>query len=308
MLEGRAPIFEKVEKFKQQRALEEVRKLNEQSKKEGIIMLKIINLIPFKNQPFKAYSEDEMKNLKESIERIGLQVPIIVRPISEEKYEILSGHNRVEAYKELGYDEISCKIVNVDDDIAQMIMIDTNIVQRESLSPMERARAYKLKQEIKERKGFIDKETEDVLTDDEKEKLEDIETSERTYFRYLSLNNLIPEFQNRCDAGELSIKAGELLSKINEENQRKILVTLGEANITEKKAAELKETCENESELTEDLIKKGKGNSKEEGLKTSIKFSKKELKKYFSDCLTYDEQKGKILKLLESTINTDLEG
>ena len=54
-----------------------------------------------KNQPFKVYSNDEMKELKESIERIGLQNPIIVRRLENNQYEILAGHNRVRAFKEL---------------------------------------------------------------------------------------------------------------------------------------------------------------------------------------------------------------
>ena len=85
-----------------------------------------------------------MENLKESIERIGLQHPIIVRK-KDDKYEILSGHNRVACYRELGKETIEAFIVEADDDTARLIMIDSNIVQRENLSVMERARANKMK-------------------------------------------------------------------------------------------------------------------------------------------------------------------
>ena len=116
------------------------------------------NLVPFKNQPFKVYSNDEMKELKDSIERIGLQNPIIVRRLENNKYEILAGHNRARAFKELGKEKIPAIIQDVDDDTAQMIMIDTNIVQRQNMTTMERAKAYKLKDEIKKIKRYdIDK-------------------------------------------------------------------------------------------------------------------------------------------------------
>ena len=231
------------------------------------------NLVPFKNQPFKVYSNDEMKELKDSIERIGLQNPIIVRRLENNKYEILAGHNRARAFKELGKEKIPAIIQDVDDDTAQMIMIDTNIVQRQNMTTMERAKAYKLKDEIKKRKRYDIDKVEENLSDEEKEQLAS-EESRQTFYRYLSLTNLIPEYQAKCDDDSLSVRAGEQLSKLNEQQQRKIYEALGDSKITENKAEELRKLANTFDEFTVDIIKEN-FNGDKNTIKSSIKFTNK---------------------------------
>lgn len=272
-------------------------KNNESQIKEGFEELNLDNLVPFKNQPFKVYSNNEMKELKESIERIGLQNPIIVRRLENNQYEILAGHNRVKAFKELGKEKIPAIIQNVDDDTAQMIMIDTNIVQRQNLTTMEKAKAYKLKDEIKKRKRYDIDKVEENLSDEEKEQLAS-EEARQTFYRYLSLNNLIPEYQARCDNGSLSVKAGEQLSKLNEQQQRKIYEALGDSKITENKAEELKKLANTSDKFTVDIIKETFSGNKNT-IKSSIKFTKKEMEKYFSGFKSIEEIKEYLISLLE---------
>ena len=214
-------------------------KTENEKTKDSIIEIEISKLNPFKEQPFNEYSESEMKELKDSINRIGLQNAIIVRKIENEKYQILSGHNRVRAVEELGFATIPCKIIDVDDDTAEMILIDTNIVQRDGLSAMERARAYKRKEEIKKRKKYNEDKVSENFNKDEKKELS-ITEARQTFYRYLSLNNLIPEYQEQCELGKLSVYSGEHLSKLNEKQQRRILETLGKVNISKEKANEIK--------------------------------------------------------------------
>ena len=166
--------------------------------KDNIIEIEINKLIPFKEQPFKEYSESEMKELKDSINRIGLQNAIIVRKIEKEKYQILSGHNRVRAFEELGFSTVPCRFIEVDDDTAEMILIDTNIVQRDGLSVMERAKAYKRKDEIKKRRKYNIDQVEENLSEDEKKELS-VTEARPTFYRYLSLYTLIPEYQEQCE-------------------------------------------------------------------------------------------------------------
>lgn len=259
--------------------------------------IKLEELIAFENQPFDEYTTDEMENLKESIERIGLQEPIIVRK-KDDKYEILSGHNRVACYRELGRETIEAFIVEADDDTARLIMIDSNIVQRESLSVMERARAYKMKDEIKRRKKFDIQKVNENLREDEKEKIKEDEVS-TTYYRLLSLNNLIPEYQAMCDNESLPIRAGEQLSKLNKEQQKQIYETLGTVKITEKKAESLRNLAISNKELTKELIKEEFSGNKNV-IKSSVKFTKKEMEKYFLDCITNEEIKERIIESLEN--------
>lgn len=270
----------------------------EENKKQEIrINILIKNLVPFKSQPFNEYSEDEMKELKESIERIGLQNPVIVRPINDEKYEILAGHNRVQAFKELGKEQIPVVIKDVDDDTAQMIMIDTNIVQRQKLTPMERAKAYKLKDEIKKRRKYNIDKVDETLSEEEKRVLGE-SVAKQTYYRYLSLNNLIPEYQVKCDVGKLPIKAAEQLAKLNTEQQRKIYESLGESNISEKKAIELKEFATTTNDFSIENIKECFSGNKNIN-KSTIKFTKKEMERYFNGFTSIEEIKEYIISFLE---------
>lgn len=275
---------------------EKIKNENDKRGLNGVIKISIEKLIPFKNQSFLEYTLDEMQNLKESIERIGLQNPIIVRAISGDQYEILAGHNRVKAFKELGREFIPARVVDVDDDVAQMIMIDTNIVQRIFLKPMDRAKAYKIKDELKKRLKFSNIETDKYLTEEEKEILESSE-AKRTYYRYLSLNNLIPEYQNMCDSGHLNIKTGEQISRLNKEQQKKVLSALGQTKINEMKAVGIKKLFKENKETTiEDIKEYVSGNKKV--LKSSVKFTKKEMEKYFSNCNSTEEIKEIIIELL----------
>ena len=118
-----------------------------------IVELQIDRLVPFKKQqPFSMYDDNKKQEVKESIEKFGVLTPIIVRQIDNEKYEIIAGHNRVECSKELGKESIPAKIMNIDDDDATLIMIDTNLCSRDKISPIEKGRAYKLKLEILKKK------------------------------------------------------------------------------------------------------------------------------------------------------------
>ena len=198
--------------------VQEIKNVNEENQYK-IVELNLNELDYYKNQPFKEYNQDEMNNLKESIERIGLQNAIVVRKKENDRYEVLSGNNRVRVFKELNKETIPARIVECDDDKAELIMIDSNIVQRNELSVMERAKAYKLKQELM-KKVKLNKD--EIFNKEEQELLNQTE-SQRTFFRYISLNNLIEEYQNMCDKKEISIPVGEILSTFSTKTQKNIL-------------------------------------------------------------------------------------
>lgn len=266
--------------------------------KDNIIEIEIKKLIPFKEQPFNEYSESEMKELKDSINRIGLQNAIIVRRIENEKYQILSGHNRVKAFKELEYATVPCKVIEVDDDTAEMILIDTNIVQRSELSVMERARAYKRKDEIKKKRKYNIDQVEENLSEEEKNKLS-ITEARQTFYRYLSLNNLILEYQEQCESGKLPVVSGEHLSKLSTEQQRRVLEVLGKVTITEPKANQIKKLFQNNSECSNEDIKKVYSDKKKDN-KTTVKFTKKESETFFKQFDTNEKIKQYIVELIKT--------
>ena len=93
-------------------------------------MIQIIDielLVPFENHPFKERSGIEQQELTESIKENGLLEPIIARPFPAGKYEIISGHRRVEACKALGITSIPVTIKELTKDEAIVQMVDSNI-------------------------------------------------------------------------------------------------------------------------------------------------------------------------------------
>lgn len=96
--------------------------------KETIENISTENLIPFKNHPFKSRSGNEQEELKNSISAQGAIEPLIVHPFSSEgKYEVISGHRRLEICKELGITDIPVIVRNMTDEEAVIMMVDTNL-------------------------------------------------------------------------------------------------------------------------------------------------------------------------------------
>ena len=108
-------------------------------------MIENNRLEDYPNQPFRMYDEDKKKEMMESIRINGIMQPLIVRPIENEKYQILAGHNRRNCAREIGINKLPCIVKeNLTDDEAMIYLVDTNLCTRDKISPMERARAYKI--------------------------------------------------------------------------------------------------------------------------------------------------------------------
>ena len=79
---------------------------NEENEDAAKTEIDISSLIPYKKHPFKLYTDGRLKNMVESVRKFGVINPIIVRPADDNTYEILTGHNRVNAAKEVGLEKI----------------------------------------------------------------------------------------------------------------------------------------------------------------------------------------------------------
>lgn len=284
--------------------VQEVKNVNEENKYK-IVELNLNELDYYKNQPFKEYNQDEMNNLKESIERIGLQNAIVVRKKENNRYEILSGNNRVRVFKELNKETIPARIVECDDDKAELIMIDSNIVQRNELSVMERAKAYKLKQELMKKVKFN---KDEIFNKEEQELLNQTE-SRRIFFRYISLNNLIEEYQNMCDKKTLSVEAGETLSTLPASVQKDMLSVIESKKITlpliKKVKQSYQESENNNVQFDINKIEEILNNKKEKEEKKilEIKFNNEELNKYFKGLENSKEIKDYLIELVKENRN-----
>ena len=137
------------------------------------VKLVIDDLHPFPKQPFRLYTEEKMREMVESVTEFGVISPIIVRPNPNgEGYEIISGHNRVEACRRANINQVPAIIREIDDDTAIILMVDSNLRQREKLLPSEKAKAYKMKMDALKRQG----ERRDLTCDHDGHKLQGSKT------------------------------------------------------------------------------------------------------------------------------------
>lgn len=199
---------------------------------ENVDNIKNINielLVEFNNHIFSNLPKDKLNELKESININGVLSPIIVRPKGS-KYEIISGHNRVRCCKELCIKEIPAIIKEYDDNRATLIMLETNLCQREDILPVEKGQAYKMKLELLKNT----KNTSDIKEFEEKNHngfLEGTEDSMTQIRRFIRLTNLSKDLQDKVNNKELSILAGVELSYLKEEEQNIVNAVLEETKI-----------------------------------------------------------------------------
>ena len=188
----------------------------EDKKREKVRNIPLSELHPFRDHPFRVVDDEKMEETVESIREYGVLVPIIVRPKEEGGYEIVSGHRRCHASKIAGLETVPTIVRHLDDDEATIIMVDSNL-QRESLLPSERAKAYKMKMDAMKRKAgrpskenrgqnvhqYFGQKTRDIIAQDTGE-------SARTVQRYIRLTELIPELLDtmQCEFRSLSYLPG----------------------------------------------------------------------------------------------------
>lgn len=187
-----------------------------------IVQLPLNKLTACENQPFRPYSEDKMRLLVEDVRANGVLNPIIVRPKGE-LYEILAGHNRWNASRQAGLETIPAIIKVVDDDTATLIMVNTNLNQRDELLPSEKAWAYRMQLEAMKRQAGrpskenvsqigTQKRSDQMLADQTGESRNQIQ-------RFIRLTYLIPELLEMVDQNMLPMVSGVALSYLTAEQQ-----------------------------------------------------------------------------------------
>lgn len=260
---------------------------------EIIKNIEISSLVPFENHPFKERSGLEQEELLESIKETGLLEPITVCFLSEGKYEIISGHRRVEACKKLGISEIPATIKEFSKDEAIVAMVDSNI-HREHLLPSEKAFAYKMKLEALKHQG----KTYGQVVHKSRDNISDTESG-RQVQRYIRLTYLIPELLKMVDEERIAFTPAVELSYLPENEQKKLVAEIEYADATPSlsQAQRLRKFSE-QGRLSVDTIfavlSEEKPNQKEQ-----IKFMTEDIRKYFPKNYSNKDMQDTIIRLLE---------
>lgn len=198
--------------------------INEQPKKKSAL-LPVSQLHTFEGHPYKVLDNEEMDSLVESIKEQGILSPLIVRPLENGEYEVISGHRRLHAAEKAGLTEVPALIYPLDRNEAILAVVDSNL-HREHILPSEKAFAYKLKMEALKQQGKHTLSQVATKTDTAAEIGKETGESRDQIFRYIRLTCLIPELLEMVDKGKIAFSPAVELSYLSEKEQRELLDTM----------------------------------------------------------------------------------
>lgn len=261
-------------------------------------------LHPFVGHPFEVRDDEDMQKLVDSIRANGVLTNLTVRRRAEGGYEIISGHRRFHAAQRAGLDRVKVQVRDIDDDQAIIDMVDSNI-QREHISPMEKARAYAMKLEAISRQGA----RQDLTSAQVGRKLESADIvgkeagdSRMQVRRYIRLNNLVPDLQKKVDNGSLKFNPAVELSYLSPSEQNDFLDYIESQSCSpslsqaQKLKAASKDGALNHGKLLEIMdSKKPSVPPRDPTLTISIR----KIARYFPAGYTQEQMVGIIMQLLE---------
>lgn len=262
--------------------------------------LPIQTLHPFENHPFQVKDDDEMEQLVWSILTQGVLTPIIVRPMGNEEYEVISGHRRLRACQKAGIETVPALIYTLDRDEAAIAVVDSNL-HREKILPSEKAFAYKMKMDAMSHQG----KRHDLTLSQVATKLDTAADIGKVYgesrdqvFRFIRLTNLIPEILHMVDSGRIALTPAVELSYLTNQEQRDLLETMESEDCTPSlsQAQQLKHLSQAgqlDMDRIFEILREPKANQQEK-----ISFRVDDLRKFFPKSYSAARIQETILKLL----------
>lgn len=266
------------------------------TKEVQAMQLPIEKLRPFENHPFQVKDDDEMNQLVWSVLTQGVLTPLVVRPLENDEYEVISGHRRLHACQKAGIETVPALIYALDRDAATIALVDSNL-QREKILPSEKAFAYKLKMNALSHQGTSRQLGEKWSVSQLSEAGTD---SERQIHRYIRLTELIPQILSMVDAGRIALTPAVELSYLTRQEQQDLLVTMESEDCTPSlsQAVQLKKLSQsgklNMDKIFE-ILREPKANQQEK-----ISFRVDDLRKFFPKSYSAARIQERILKLLEA--------
>lgn len=290
--------------------------------KEGTEELKVADIYPFENHPFKVLDDEKMEDLVESIKTNGVLTPVIVRPDDEGAYEMISGHRRLHAAQRAGLNTIPAIIKPMTNDEAVIAMVDSN-VQRYEILPSERAYALKMKMDAMKRQGLRNDLTSgadvnkpdisDVKIDvrltsaHHERRLEtadevgkDNGISRAQVRRFIRLTELVPDLLDLVDKKRIGLVMAVDISYFGKDIQQWIYEYVkdnGFLKAEQIKALKEAPNIENMTQYT--VIQVMNGALPEKHVNGKVSLSEKKLSKFFPPHMPSGKREEIILKLLE---------
>lgn len=259
---------------------------------------------PYPREPYQVdRATADLVQLMDSIQRVGIAEPMIVRPRAEGGYEIIAGHRRDYCARKLGLPDRPVIVREYDDATADVLISDYNIT-REDLLPSERARAYALwmdgmrrtagrpsKNSLQNEEKLVGKLSVELLA-------EQVQENVSTVQRYIRLTHLIPALLDRVDEKKLGfIPAADYLYKLTEKEQVMLEMVMVQKQVSPSvdQAQQLKRMSE-AGELTEAVLRQIMAKKAKE---KKVVLKETSLGEYFPPSYTPKQMEDVILHLLK---------
>lgn len=224
--------------------------IEEREGPRGVQLIQIKNIQPFHDHPFHLYEGERLEDMIASVKEHGILNPVIVQKI-DGGYEMLSGHNRMNAAKLAGLKEVPAIVkTDLSEEEAYVYVIETNLMQRffSDLLISEKAAVLKARYEKESCQGRRNDIIEEIARLEGKEvevtrghgdhrmKTRDTigkeyELSGSSVGRLLKLNDLIKPFKDMVDRGALYTKVALQLAFLPEEEQNLVLNVMKEKKV-----------------------------------------------------------------------------
>lgn len=269
---------------------------------EKVIEIKLNKIVDFPNHPFQVREDEEMLELIDSVGRNGVLMPAIVRPTEDGKYQMIAGHRRKYASEKNDKATMPALVRNLTDDEATIIMVDTNLRQRQNILPSEKAFAYKLKLDAIKRQG----ERKDLTSRPVGEKLysvnelsKEVNDSARQIHRYIRLTYLSKELLEYVDNNKIALRPAVEISYLTQEEQQSLLyyIQLNDCTPSHDQTIRMRKMHDDDT-LTDDTIRNIMEEEKPNQVE-KFRITKNRIEKFFKPSTSAKEMENEIIKALE---------
>ncbi|MBE7355617.1 nucleoid occlusion protein [Staphylococcus haemolyticus] len=180
----------------------------EEDRNSSVESIQIERIVPNRYQPRQVFDSSKITELAESIDEHGLLQPIVVRPIEENMYEIIAGERRFRALQSLHKSQADVIIRHMNDEETAVVALIENI-QRENLSAVEEAEAYKKLLEIGDTT--------------QSELAKSLGKSQSFIANKLRLLKLAPKVISRLREGKITERHARAVLSLKEDDQEKLI-------------------------------------------------------------------------------------
>jgi len=273
------------------------------AQREKVLDISLSEIDAFPDHPFQVKMDESMQAMADSVKAFGIQTPAIVRQKEDGRYELVSGHRRKMACELAGLNTMPCIVRQMSRDEAIIAMVDSNL-QREIILPSEKAKSYKMRLDAMNRQGQRTDLTYSPLANklaktSSAELAEQLGTSKDQIFRFVRLNELIPQVLDMVDNGKISMRPAVELSYLLPEQQQALYDTIESEDCTPSHVQAVKmRQFSQEGRLNDDVIlsilSEEKPNQKEQ-----FKMPRERISKYFAPGTPTQKIEDTIVKALE---------